>query len=656
MALPPGFLDELRERVSLEAVVGRKVVWDNRKSSRARGDFWAPCPFHQEKSASFHILERQGFYKCFGCGAQGDVFRFVQETEGIGFMDAVKILAGEAGMNVPAPSPQAQKRQDRRERLSEVLEAGLRHYRMMLGSGQGRAARDYLAGRGLTQANIDRFGLGYAPAGNDAMLRHLKGKGIEETLAIDCGLCARPEDGRTPYDRFRDRIVFPIHDARGRIVSLGGRAMSADARAKYLNGPQTDLFDKGRTLYNLHTARAEAARGAPLILAEGYMDVIALVRAGFGAAVAPLGTAITEDQLQLLWRVSDEPVVALDGDEAGLRSAYRLIDLALPLLAPGRSLRFALLPPGKDPDDLLREGGPEAIGAVLSDPVSLPDLLWRRESEGARFGDADHTARLDARINAVTDAIPAKEVAFSYRDRLRSLLRDARRAARNSEWSARFGGARTGPRGGPGGRDAGRTGTSPGGALAGRTFIAAASTGEVEELRERVILAALLANPDLYDAHESALEEIEFSTANAPLADAVRRCAADPEACEKAVGRAVLETLKADPHVRVTARSASSETAAMLLAQEIAKLVSDRARRDEVAEAEADLSNWTGEDLTWRVAQATQQAEDARSSLGEDRAETETAENGLALDRAERERMQALLAELYPNGHDGEDR
>ena len=637
MSLPPGFLDELRERVSLEAVVGRKVVWDNRKSSRARGDFWAPCPFHQEKSASFHILERQGFYKCFGCGAQGDVFKFVQETEGVGFMEAVKILAGEAGLSVPAPSPQAQKRQDRRERLSEVLEAGLRHYRMMLGSGQGRAARDYLAGRGLAQADIDRFGLGFAPSGNDAVLRHLRGKGIDEALAIDCGLCARPEDGRAPYDRFRDRIVFPIRDARGRLVSLGGRAMAQDARAKYLNGPQTDLFDKGRTLYNLHEARAAAAKGAPLILAEGYMDVIALVRAGFEAAVAPLGTAITEDQLQLLWRVSDEPVVALDGDAAGLNSAYRLIDLALPLLAPGRSLRFAVLPAGKDPDDLLREGGQDAVGHALADPLSLADLLWMRESEGVHFGDADQTAKLDARITALTNAMPSRELAFSYAGRLRNLLRDARRAARNAEWQQKFG---EGRKGSPATR--GRTS----GVWAARTFIAAATDEKVEELRERVILAALLANPDLFHDHEAMLEEIEFSPANAPLAEAVRRCAADPEACEKAVGRAVLETLRADPHVRVTARGVSAEAAAMLLEQEIAKLVADRARRAEVAEAAAGLAEWSGEDLTWRIAQAAVHADTARSSLGEDRAETELAGNGLALDRGERERMSALLAEL----------
>ena len=622
MSLPPGFLDELRERVSLEAVVGRKVVWDNRKSSRARGDFWAPCPFHQEKSASFHILERQGFYKCFGCGAQGDVFKFVQETEGVGFMEAVKILAGEAGLSVPAPSPQAQKRQDRRERLSEVLEAGLRHYRMMLGSGQGRAARDYLAGRGLAQADIDRFGLGFAPSGNDAVLRHLRGKGIDEALAIDCGLCARPEDGRAPYDRFRDRIVFPIRDARGRLVSLGGRAMAADARAKYLNGPQTELFDKGRTLYNLHEARAAAAKGAPLILAEGYMDVIALVRAGFGAAVAPLGTAITEDQLALLWRVSEEPVVALDGDGAGLRSAYRLIDMALPLLAPGRSLRFAVLPPGKDPDDLLREGGPEAVARLIAEPLPLVDLLWRRETEAAELDRPEGRAAFDARLRQVLDTIRERDVRRHYGDAFYARKRDLYAAARQGRAPRRAAGP------------------------ARASLLASAEVRALEELRERVILAALLANPDLFHDHEAVLEEIEFSAANAPLAEAVRRCAADPEACEKAVGRAVLETLKADPHVRVTARFRSAEAAAMLLEQEIAKLVADRARRAEVAEAAADLSDWSGEDLTWRIAQAAVQAEAARTSLGEDRAETETAANGIALDRGERERMDALLAEL----------
>src|SRR6056297_1561508 len=327
MSLPPGFLDELQSRLSLSQVVGRKVMWDTRKSNQAKGDMWAPCPFHQEKTASFHVDDRNGYYYCFGCHAKGDAISFVRETENVDFIEAVKILAQEAGMPVPERDPQAQEKADRRTQLSEVMDMAARHFRMQLKTAGGAAARDYLAGRGLDEAALDRFEIGFAPDTWQGLWDTLKDNGVEDDLILGAGLAKPSQKGGKPYDTFRGRIMFPIRDARGRCIAFGGRAMDPNDNAKYLNSPETELFDKSRTLYNHGPAREAAGKGQPLIVAEGYMDVIALSEAGFEAAVAPLGTAITEGQLQMLWRIAPEPVIALDGDAAGLRAAMRLVDL-----------------------------------------------------------------------------------------------------------------------------------------------------------------------------------------------------------------------------------------------------------------------------------------------------------------------------------------
>ena len=303
MSLPPGFLDDLRTRVSLSSVVGRKVTWDMRKSNLGKGDMWAPCPFHQEKSASFHVDDRKGFYYCFGCQAKGDAVTFIKDTENLGFMEAVAVLAAEAGMPMPERDPRAAQVADRRSQLSAVVEESFKWFRLQLRTSAAADARAYLAKRGLSEAAQDRWEIGFAPDARQALFLALKQKGIADDLIVDAGVCARPDDGRPPYDRFRGRIIFPIRDGRGRAMSLGGRAMAADAQAKYLNGPETELFDKGRNLYNQGPAREASGKGQALVVAEGYMDVIALSEAGFRAVVAPLGTAVTEDQLRLMWRI-----------------------------------------------------------------------------------------------------------------------------------------------------------------------------------------------------------------------------------------------------------------------------------------------------------------------------------------------------------------
>lgn len=419
MALPPGFLDELRDRTSLSAVVGRKVTWDLKKSNQAKGDWWAPCPFHQEKTASFHVDDQKGFYYCFGCQAKGNVFSFLTETENMPFMEAVEQLARDAGMQMPARDPQAAARAEKKRGLSDIMEQAVSHYRLALSGARGRSARDYLSSRGLSADTIERFEIGFAADNRSDIIESLKKKGASEAEIIACGLAIKPDDGGAAYDRFRGRIMFPIRDARGRCISFGGRAMDPNARAKYLNGPETELFDKGRSLYNLGPAREAAGKTGRLIVAEGYMDVIALAQAGFGEALAPLGTAVTEDQLQLLWRVHSEPVIALDGDAAGLRAARKVMDLALPHLSPERALRFLILPQGQDPDDLIRAEGPGAFETLLDTTKPLVDLLWERETEGKTFDSPERRAALDASLRKALGKIPDQNLRRHYGDAIR---------------------------------------------------------------------------------------------------------------------------------------------------------------------------------------------------------------------------------------------
>ena len=442
MSLPPGFLDELQSRLSLSQVVARKVTWDNRKSNPAKGDMWAPCPFHQEKTASFHVDDRKGFYYCFGCHAKGDAISFVRESENVDFIEAVKILAAEAGMTVPERDPQAQQKADRRSELSQVMDQAARFFGLQLRSGAGAGARDYLAGRGLTEATRARFELGFAPEGWQGLRDHLTGKGVTPETLLACGLVRESRKGGAPYDVFRNRIMFPIRDARGRCIAFGGRAMDPNDNAKYLNSPETELFDKSRTLYNHGPAREAAGKGQTLIVAEGYMDVIALAAAGFEAAVAPLGTAVTEHQLALLWRITDEPVIMLDGDSAGLRAAYRVIDLALPLLEAGKSLRFALMPEGQDPDDLLRAEGPQAVQARIDAALPMVRLLWQRETEGRSFDSPERKAALERACHEKTAVIRDPALRRLYEQALKDLRWQLFNPRRNAAPGPRSGGYR----------------------------------------------------------------------------------------------------------------------------------------------------------------------------------------------------------------------
>ena len=543
MSFPPAFLDELRSRLTLSDVAGRKVAWDRRRSNAAKGDFWAPCPFHQEKTASFHVDDRKGFYYCFGCHAKGDLISFVRETENLGFLEAVERLARDAGLEMPARDPQDGERRDRVAQLADVMEEAVRAYGRAFRGAAGQAARDYAQSRGLTEATLKRFEIGFAPDERQFLAGPLREKGLLAE-ADAAGLVIIPDDGGAPFDRFRNRLMFPIRDTRGRCIAFGGRAMSAEARAKYLNSPETELFHKGRTLYNQSPAREAAGKAGSVIVAEGYMDVIALAQAGFDHAVAPLGTAVTEDQLGLIWRMADEPVIALDGDRAGLDAAARLIDMALPLLAPGRSLGFCLLPENQDPDDVIRAGGPAAMQEALSAALPLIEMLWRRETARGPLDTPERRAALDARLKEALGRIVEPSVRNHYAAELRArratLFRPPQREAKRP-WS--------GPRR-PGGPN--RVGRGPFPAPSARpaaetlgSELARPSARDAARLRESAILLIALRNPAALGPVEPALEAM---TCTAPEMARLRDALLDAihDGAEN-VAAAIAERLGGDP-------------------------------------------------------------------------------------------------------------
>ncbi|HTC12535.1 MAG TPA: DNA primase [Acetobacteraceae bacterium] len=426
MALPPQFLDELRGRTPLSAVIGRRV-----RLARSGRQWKGCCPFHGEKTPSFYVYDDH--YHCFGCGAHGDAIGFVMQSQGAGFMEAVEQLAAEAGLEVPKPSPEAAEADRRRHDLTSVLELAQTTYQRRLRLPEGRAALDYLRGRGLSDETIQRFGLGWSGEGRGALIGELKREGIEQDRLMETGLLRGGEDGGRVGELFFNRVMFPICDRRGRVISFGGRTLG-DGQPKYLNGPETALFSKRRNLYALDLARA--ARGATIVVVEGYMDVIALHQAGFTGAVAPLGTALTEEQLEELWRLSPAPVLCFDGDAAGARAAARSADLALPLLAPDRSLRIATLPGGEDPDTLVRRQGNAAFQGVLDAARPLAEALYDMLREGGGDSTPEQRAAFRTRLEDTARRIPDKTLAGEYRRELQNRFFDAQRKKRPVQWRA----------------------------------------------------------------------------------------------------------------------------------------------------------------------------------------------------------------------------
>jgi DNA primase len=418
MRFTPQFLDELRARLPVSEVVGQRV-----KLRKAGREWKGLSPFNKEKTPSFFVNDQKAMWFDFSSGKNGNIFDFLMLTEGVSFPEAVERLAQQAGIPLPVMTREAQAQEERRKSLHDIVELAARFFEATLASRAGARGRGYLLDRGIHAPTQVKFRLGYALGEQYALKEHLGAAKIPVDDMIEAGLLVSGEDIAVPYDRFRDRVIFPITDWRGRVIAFGGRALDKEVAAKYLNSPETPLFHKGATLYNIAGARKAAHEGAPVIAVEGYVDVIAMVTAGFEATVAPLGTALTAEQLALMWRMADEPMLCFDGDDAGRRAAYRAVDLALPLLKPGKSLKFAALPDGQDPDDLARSGGRAAIEDVLSAARPLAHVLWARESEAGPFDTPERRAALEARIGQIIATIADETVRRYYKQDFAGRLR-----------------------------------------------------------------------------------------------------------------------------------------------------------------------------------------------------------------------------------------
>jgi DNA primase len=539
MRFPPQFLDELKARLPVSEVVGRRV-----KLVRAGREFKGLSPFNKEKTPSFFVNDQKQAWFDFSSGKNGSVFDFVMETEGVSFPEAVERLAAMAGLPLPKVSREDEAREAKRKTLHEVMELAAKFFADTLAARAGAKARGYLADRGLDPATQLKFRLGYAPGERFALKEYLGGQGVPVEDMVEAGLLVAGADIPVPYDRFRDRVMFPITDWRGRVIAFGGRALEKDVQAKYLNSPETPLFHKGSTLYNIAAARQAAHEGAAVVAVEGYVDVIAMVTAGFPAAVAPLGTALTEDQLGLIWKMADEPVLCFDGDGAGLRAAYRAVDLAMPRLRPGKSLRFALLPQGQDPDDLLRSGGREAVAEVIAAARPLAAMLWARETEGHAFDTPERRAALEARLNAVTATIGDDAVRRYYRQEFSGRLAQlfapavADRGHRGQNWRGREWDKR---RAGPPRPEAGKP--APYVVVSQQLAASPVHRGHRSAVprREALILQAALNHPWLLHDHLEEFAALEFRHADAErLKGALIDIAAQAEALDAEALRAEL--------------------------------------------------------------------------------------------------------------------
>ena len=634
MSLPNGFLDELRSRICLSDVVGRKVQWDLRKSNQARGDMWAPCPFHQEKTASFHVDDNKGFYYCFGCQAKGDAIGFIKETENVNFIEAVEILASEVGLQMPEFDPKSKEKADRNKILLEIMEQSVNFFRLTLNSNQGKHALEYLKKRGLSSDAIERFEIGFAPADQTTLTQKLKDKGYDLDAIIETGMSVKSDESNRLYDRFRARIMFPIRDSRGRCIAFGGRSLDPTARAKYLNSPETPLFDKGSNLYNLVSARSAVGRGEPLIVAEGYMDVIALDSGNFNGAIAPLGTAITEKQLQLMWRISPEPIIALDGDKAGLRAAYRLIDLSLPLLRTGKALRFSIMPEGKDPDDLIRNEGASAFKNLIDEAVPMVDLIWKRETEGKSFDSPERRAGLDKSLSDAIALITDKNLKNHYRDALFQARRQffGRQNAGTTEFKNN---SRLMP----------QSDTKS-------SFLVAADEKTVSaQIRESTVIAVLMNFPELIEIFYDELIMIDLASPDCDLIlkelvklDNGTKAEIKNELMEK-IGGEKVEKLLSLSHLRVLPClriKGTIEMGQQTLREELAKLNSERGLSAEVDEINnTPPEEWHERDFS-RLGMANNAKQRTVSSVQEDTINYEQAQNGLNINREERLKLDEI--------------
>ncbi len=478
MALPQHFMDELRRRSSLSQIVGKHV-----KLTKRGGRHLGLCPFHTEKSPSFNVNDDEGFYHCFGCGVSGDAISFLREKEGLGFMDAVRMLADNAGMTVPQQTPQDPAEVERRNKTMVVLDEGARQFQSALMSGDN-PAKAYLEKRGLSREAIEMFRLGFAP--RSGLIAAMARLGHDQDALIEAGLARVSDRDQSLYEMFRHRLMFPITDNRGQVIAFGARALDDDQQPKYLNSAETKTFQKKHVLYGMALARVAVRQGKPLVVAEGYMDVIAIHQSGIAAAVAPLGTALTEEQIKLLWRMDDRPILCFDGDTAGKSAALKALIRSIPLLEPGKTLRVALMPAGVDPDDLIKAEGADAFSRLLDQSVSWVDGLWDGISAQFQLHDAAERAAFWSQIRSYVKEIGNGQMRASIGDEIERRISDMRANI----------------------RDAGRSGGKWG---RGFSPIKASDRPNIhDDFRAKVILALLVEHPQLINDFYEQIGLLQF--------------------------------------------------------------------------------------------------------------------------------------------------
>ncbi len=659
MSIPSGFVNELLARVSLARVAGQHLNWDSRKSNPSRGDYWACCPFHEEKTPSFHLDDRKGFYYCFGCQEKGNAISFVRKIRNLGYRETIEVLAQFAGMTVPAFDIREAEAEKQRISLYEVCEKAADYFRKNLASQAGFAAREYLLQRGVAKEAQKQFEIGFASNERYQLTNHLQAQGISLNLLSDAGLTIVPDDGGAPFDRFRNRIIFPIRDLRDRMTAFGGRSLDPSARAKYLNSPETDIFSKGTCLYNHKAAQDALSAGQPLVIAEGYMDVIALSDAGISASVAPLGTSITEHQIRHLWRMADFPVLALDGDMAGFRAATKTMQLALPLLEPGKSLRFCFLPENKDPDDFLKEFGRSAMLALIEKSMRLDEFLWQNTLNKRSLDSPENRASFEAELLSCIATIRDISVRRQYNQQFRNRLFE-------------FGRSRSSSRNGTKHR---KTGGGPTRELRS-TVLAAGRCGDGVDVyvRESTILGICLCVPDVIDRVRSRLEQIELTNGKLrQILDSILLIGLDEpielssfcEMAAKECGEHTINQLTSSKHLFLLRKNsdgsrtdiAGSELikrAELMLTEELNKLDASRAAIQEMEEAARDAKEGAEIVSLSRFAETVAQRERARSGADHllDHAwDSIPAENGVAMDKGAVNELDQLFRETQQANH-----
>jgi len=534
MRFPPALLDEIRARLSVSQMVGRKV-----KLKRAGREFVGLSPFKQEKTPSFTVNDQKGFYHCFATGEHGDIFTFLMKTEGLSFPESVERLANETGVPMPKSTPEAVERAEKNDRLREITEHAAQFFSNCLQMREASHAQNYLQGRGITPQQVAQFRLGFAPNSRDALKRHLMDMGYQEHELIASGMLIGGPDISVSYDRFRDRIMFPIADGKQRVIAFGGRALSETQKAKYLNSPETPLFHKGHQLYNASFARQAAYVKKSIIVTEGYMDVIAMAGAGFEHTVAPLGTALTSNQLQLLWRMAQEPILCFDGDSAGQKAAFRAVETALPLLKPGFSLKFTFLPDGQDPDDLLKTQGAREMQALLESAKPLSQVLWEKEYALDNWQTPERKAALEQslfqQINSIEDQTVRSHYVRAMKSQLWQAFQKSSGQSPKSQYNkSQFKRSRAASKGGQFNQNAKPSATS-----SLMTSPLLQNKPAKNHVHEAVLLVTLMEHPWLLETEDEHISSLKFTT---PMAEKLRKAILEAHFTQNSLDREAIQS------------------------------------------------------------------------------------------------------------------